>query len=260
MPTQDWDLHKVVHLTCQLHVPTQGVARHHQAELNKESKLQAIAIITEDTTQAVAYMGVQPKPLSSPEVQHGIFKQPMKACLLDSVPDTCKKDYKAITTSFMQGWLYLPNQPMIAVTPSPDQRPGNLMISLQGPLPTATQQHPTSSRQGCSRLTSFCQTTHPSKSFCQMSYTPLSPRQAIRTRPSLFRRMISQPQSFCQKTSLPLSLSRATCSRLLSSVKQGTSGHCSVERCTHSCCSTTFQLSLLCRVRHRLLPFVQEAS
>ncbi len=58
--------------------------------------------------------------------------------------------------SFEQGWLYLPNQPTITATPSPDQQPGNLTISLQGPLLTATQQHLTSHRQGCSRSTSFC--------------------------------------------------------------------------------------------------------
>jgi len=108
---------------------------------------------------------VQTKPLSSPEVQRGTFKQPTKACLVESVPATCKKNYEAITTSFKLGWLYLPNQPTIMVTPSPDQRPGNLMISLQGPLLTTTQQHLTSHRQGCSRLTSFCQMMHPSLSF-----------------------------------------------------------------------------------------------
>ncbi len=67
---------------------------------------------------------VQSKPLSSLEVQCGTSKQPMKACPIDSVPATCKKDYKAITTSFKQGQLSLPNQPTITVTPSPVQRPG----------------------------------------------------------------------------------------------------------------------------------------
>jgi len=67
MPTHAWDLHKVILLTCQLHIPTQGASQHHQAEPNKESKLQAVAhmenenqavaTITKDTTQAVAYMG-----------------------------------------------------------------------------------------------------------------------------------------------------------------------------------------------------------
>ena len=54
-------------MTRQLHASTQGVAWHHQAEPNKEGKLQAVAntkkaiqavtIITQDTTQAIAYMG-----------------------------------------------------------------------------------------------------------------------------------------------------------------------------------------------------------
>jgi len=109
---------------------------------------------------------VKTKPLSSLEVQRGIFKQPTKACPIDSVPSTCKKDNEAITMSFKQGWLFLPNQPTITVTPSSDQRLGKLTISLQGPLPTANQQHPTSCRQRCSRLMSFCQMMHPLLSFC----------------------------------------------------------------------------------------------
>jgi len=64
---------------------------------------------------------VQSKPLSSLEVQHGTFMQPTKARLIDSVPDTCKKDYEAITMSFKQGWSFLSNQPMIKVMPHPDQ-------------------------------------------------------------------------------------------------------------------------------------------
>jgi len=40
------------------------------------------------------------------------FKQPTKACLINSVPGTCKKNNEALTTSFKQGWLFLPNQPM----------------------------------------------------------------------------------------------------------------------------------------------------
>ncbi len=172
---------------------------------------------------------VQTRPLSSPEVQCGIFKQPTKACLIDSVPATCEKNYEAITMSFKQGWLCLPNQPMIMATPSPDQRLGNLTISLQRPLLTATQQHPTSNRQGCSRLTSFCQTMHPSLSFHRMSYAPLLLCWATHPRPTLFCRTISQPQSSCQMTPLPLSLSQATHSRPPSSVEQGISSHCSVK-------------------------------
>ncbi len=129
---------------------------------------------------------VQLKSLSSLEVQRGTFKQPTKACLVDSVPATCKKNYEAITTSFKLGWLYLPNQTTIMVTPSPDQQPGNLMINLHRPLLTATQQHPTSSRQGRSRSMPFSRMTHPSMSFCQMSHMQLLLCQAIFSRPSLF--------------------------------------------------------------------------
>ncbi len=194
---------------------------------------------------------VQPKPPSSPEVQCSTFKQPTKACLIDSVPATCQKEeYKAITTSFKQGRLYLPNQPMITVTPSPDQRPGNLMISLRRPLPTAIQQHLTSCRQGCSRPPpSLHQMMHQSPSFSRMTHvlqlfsrmTSLLQLLSRATCPRLllFSRMTGLTRSFTQTTlpssslhrgmHLPLLLGQATCSRPPSSVEQGTSSHCSVE-------------------------------
>jgi len=45
MPTQAWDLRKVIHSTSQLHASKQQAAQHHQAEPNKESKLLAVATI-----------------------------------------------------------------------------------------------------------------------------------------------------------------------------------------------------------------------
>ncbi len=66
MPTQYWDLRMVILLTCQLQVPTQRAAWHHQTKQHKESKIQAVAYMENATqavttarctTQAVAYMG-----------------------------------------------------------------------------------------------------------------------------------------------------------------------------------------------------------